>query len=70
MTKEIIRHRKGLYIDDAVWKKFQKQIKPTGQSVSRVIETVMRVATAEESEQVYNIFDSVFEAVKKHEDKE
>jgi hypothetical protein len=63
MTK---RKRVGIYIDVNVWKAFNKEIKPTGQSVSRVLETVMRVATSKDAEPIYNIFDSIFQMGKKY----
>jgi hypothetical protein len=63
------RKRIDLYIDEDVIEAYKKEIAPTGQSVSRVLETVMRISTSKNADKIMNIFDTMFEAVKKHEKK-
>jgi hypothetical protein len=67
MEKKIKRKGFKVYIDEDVWNKYHKVIKPTGQSVSRVLETMMRITTSEDAEGIYDIFDQMFEVAKKHE---
>jgi hypothetical protein len=64
--QESFRKRRNIFIDEKVWRAFQKEIKPTGQSVSRVLETIMRVSTSKDAEPIFKIFDSIFEVGKKY----
>jgi hypothetical protein len=60
------RKRVNIWIDEDVYKAYEKEIEPTGQSVSRVLETVMRISTSKKADRIMKIFDTMFEAVSKH----
>lgn len=64
------RKHYNMTFDEEVFEKYKKAIEPTGQSVSRVLETVMRLTTSKKADIIYSIFDKMFEVAKKHEKKE
>jgi len=59
------REGTNLYIDQKVFKEFEKSIKGTGLSVSRMVELMMRVSISKEGKQLENVFDALFEFKKK-----